>query len=73
LETDDFSAIVTELMDYGEAVFPAFGVTAAQFASRPGLRRLALVEQLPGVQVRRAVSILAQDDPTISALAGLLG
>jgi len=72
LETDDFSAIAAEL-DYGEAIFPAFGVTAAQFAARPGLRRLALVEEMPGVEVRRAVSPLAEEDPTIQALAGLLG
>lgn len=72
LETDDFSAIAAEL-DYGEAIFPAFGVTAAQFAARPGLRRLALVEDMPGVEVRRAVSPLAEEDPTIQALAGLLG
>lgn len=72
LETDDFSAIAAEL-DYGEAVFPAFGVTAAQFAARPGIRRLALVEAMPGVEVRRAVSPFAEEDPTIAALAGLLG
>lgn len=73
LETDDFAAIVTELLEYGEAVFPAFGVTAAQFAARQGLKRLALVEPLPNVQVRRAVAPIAEDDPTIAALAGLLG
>ncbi|MCE7797466.1 LysR family transcriptional regulator [Sphingobium sufflavum] len=73
LETDDFAAIATELLEYGEAVFPAFGVTAAQFAARPGLKRLALVEPLPGVQVRRAVGPLSDEDPTVSALAGLLG
>jgi DNA-binding transcriptional LysR family regulator len=72
LETDDFSAIAAEL-DYGEAVFPAFGVTAAQFAARPGLKRLALIEEMPGVEVRRAVSPYGQEDPTIAALAGLLG
>ncbi len=73
LETDDFAAIATELLDYGEAVFPAFGVTAAQFAARQGLKRLALIEPLPGVQVRRATAPATQDDPTIAALAGLLG
>jgi molybdate transport repressor ModE-like protein len=73
LETDDFAAIATELLEYGEAVFPAFGVTAAQFAARQGLKRLALIEPLPGVQVRRAVAPMADEDPTIFALAGLLG
>ncbi|HEX7821340.1 MAG TPA: LysR family transcriptional regulator [Sphingobium sp.] len=73
LETDDFAAIATELLEYGEAVFPAFGVTAAQFAAKQGLKRLALVEPLPGVQVRRAIALIAEDDPTIAALAGLLG
>lgn len=72
LETDDFSAIAAEL-DYGEAVFPAFGVTAAQFASRPGIKRLALIDTMPGVEVRRAVGPIADEDPTIAALAGLLG
>lgn len=73
LETDDFAAIVAELIEYGEAVFPAFGVTAAQFGARQGLKRLALIEPLPAVQVRRALSPAAQEDPTIAALAGLLG
>lgn len=72
LETDDYAAIAAEL-DYGEAIFPAFGVTAQQFAARPGVRRLALVEPLPGVEVRRAVSPRAAEDPTIAALAGVLG
>ncbi|MET0365918.1 MAG: LysR substrate-binding domain-containing protein [Sphingobium sp.] len=72
LETDDYTAIAAEL-DYGEAIFPAFGVTAQQFAARPGLKRLALIQPLPSVEVRRAIAASAQDDPTISALAGLLG
>ncbi|HEX7856055.1 MAG TPA: LysR family transcriptional regulator [Sphingobium sp.] len=72
LETDDFAAIAAEL-DYGEAIFPAFGVTAQQFAARPGIRRLALVEPLPGIEIRRAVAPAMDEDPVIAALAGLLG
>lgn len=71
LETDDYGRIAAEL-DFGEAAFAAFGVAAAQFATRPGLRRLALVEPLPRVEVRRALSPSAAEDPTICALAGLL-
>jgi len=71
LETDDYARIAAEL-DLGEAVFAAFGVTAAQFAAREGLRRLALAQPLPSVEVRRALAPAADGDPTIAALAGLL-
>lgn len=71
LETDDYARIAAEL-DLGEAVFTAFGVSAAQFAARQGLRRLSLVEPLQSVDVRRALGSSADEDPTIAALAGLL-
>lgn len=71
LETDDYARIAAEL-DLGEAVFAAFGVSAAQFAARQGLRRLSLVEPLEAVDVRRALGPGADQDPTIAALAGLL-
>lgn len=71
LESDDYAAIAEEL-SYGEAMFPAFGVTAAQFGARPGLRRIALSEPLLPVEVRRAMNPEAEEDPTVAALAGLL-
>ncbi len=71
LETDDLSRVAQEL-DFGEAMFAAFGVTAAQLATRQGLRRLALAEPLSPVQIRLAVSPSAEEDPTIGALVMLL-
>lgn len=71
LETDDLSRVAQEL-DFGEAMFAAFGVTAAQLATRQGLRRLALAEPLSPVQIRLAVSAPAEEDPTIGALVMLL-
>lgn len=71
LETDDLSRVAQEL-DFGEAMFAAFGVTAAQLATRQGLRRLALAEPLSPVQIRLAVSASSDDDPTIGALVMLL-
>jgi DNA-binding transcriptional LysR family regulator len=71
LETDDYARIAAEL-DLGEAIFTAFGVSAAQFAARAGVKRLPLAEPLPSVEVRRAIGPGADDDPTIAALAGLL-
>lgn len=71
LETDDLSRVAHEL-DFGEAMFAAFGVTAAQLATRQGLRRLALAEPLAPVQIRLAVSRGGDDDPTIGALVMLL-
>lgn len=71
LETDDLSRVAQEL-DFGEAMFAAFGVTAAQLATRQGLRRLALAEPLAPVQIRLAVSRGGDDDPTIGALVMLL-
>jgi DNA-binding transcriptional LysR family regulator len=71
LETDDYGQIAAEL-DHGEAFFPTFGVTAAQFAARAGLKRIALVEPIRPVEIRIALSTGAAEDPMISALAGLL-
>lgn len=71
LETDDLSRVAQEL-DFGESMFAAFGVTAAQLGTRQGLRRLALAEPLPPVQIRLAVSPPAEEDPTIGALVMLL-
>lgn len=71
LETDDLSRVAQEL-DFGEAMFAAFGVTAAQLATRQGLRRLALAEPLSPVQIRLAASASSEEDPTIGALVMLL-
>lgn len=71
LETDDYARIAAEL-DLGEAIFMAFGVSAAQFAAREGLRRLSLAEPLQSVEVRCALGTSADEDPTVAALAGLL-
>jgi DNA-binding transcriptional LysR family regulator len=71
LETDDYGQIAAEL-DHGEAFFPTFGVTAAQFAARAGLKRIALIEPIRPVEIRIALSAGAAEDPMISALAGLL-
>lgn len=71
LGSDDLARIEAEVAD-GLAIFPAFGQTAAQFATRPGIRRLSLAAPLPAVDVRRAIAPGALTDPTVAALAGLL-
>lgn len=71
LGTDDLSRVAAEAAD-GVAIFPAFGQMAAQFAARPGFRRLPLAVQPPPVAVRRAVAPAMAEDAVVLALAGLL-
>jgi len=71
LETDDYARIAAELA-LGEALFPAFGVTASQFAAREGLKRIPLIEPIPAVEVRQGIGPHVQNDPVVAAIAGFL-
>jgi DNA-binding transcriptional LysR family regulator len=71
IETDNMFDIMTILRE-GAGCFAAFGPLARDLGRMTGIRRLALEQPLPAIEVRQAIAPQAEANSAVAALAEFL-